>query len=122
MEFEASQNPVEDSAQDLVYDTEIAAAVEDFQKANGLPASGNLTARTVAALSGGASPSRSRNLRQHGTLALEMPRDMGETHTEVNIPDYEAVVIEKGGVIERNRVVVGKEETPTPVFSETMEF
>ncbi len=120
-EFEASQDPVGDSAQDLVYDTEIAAAVEDFQKANGLPASGNLTARTVAALSGGAS-----NLETEILANMErwrwMPRDMGETHIEVNIPDYEAVVIEKGAVIERNRVVVGKEETPTPVFSETMKF
>jgi L,D-transpeptidase YcbB len=51
-----------------------------------------------------------------------MPRDMGETHIEVNIPDYEAVVIDKGEVIERNRVVVGKEATPTPVFSDTMKF
>ena len=47
---------------------------------------------------------------------------MGETHIEVNIPDYEVVVIEKGEVIERNRVVVGKEQTPTPVFSDTMKF
>ena len=109
------------AAEDLVYDTRIAAAVAEFQKANGLPASGNLTARTVAALSGG--PSR---LEAEILANMErwrwMPRDMGETHIEVNIPDYEAVVIEKGEVIERNRVVVGKEETPTPVFSETMKF
>jgi murein L,D-transpeptidase YcbB/YkuD len=120
-EFEASQDPVEDSAQDLVYDTEIAAAVEDFQKANGLPASGNLTARTVAALSGGASRLEAEILANMERWRW-MPRDMGETHIEVNIPDYEAVVIENGEVIERNRVVVGKEETPTPVFSETMKF
>jgi murein L,D-transpeptidase YcbB/YkuD len=77
--------------------------------------------RTVAALSGGAS-----NLEAEILANMErwrwMPRDMGETHIEVNIPDYEAVVIEKGEVIERNRVVVGKEATPTPVFSETMKF
>ena len=109
------------AAEDLLYDTRIAAAVADFQKANGLPASGNLTARTVAALSGG--PSR---LEAEILANMErwrwMPRDMGETHIEVNIPDYEAYVIEKGAVIERSRVVVGKEETPTPVFSETMKF
>jgi L,D-transpeptidase YcbB len=120
-EFEASQDPVEDSAQDLVYDARIAAAVEDFQKANGLPASGNLTARTVAALSGGASSLEAEILANMERWRW-MPRDMGETHIEVNIPDYEAVVIENGEVIERNRVVVGKEQTPTPVFSETMKF
>jgi murein L,D-transpeptidase YcbB/YkuD len=120
-EFEASQDPLEDSAQDLVYDTEIAAAVEDFQKANGLPASGHLTTKTVAALSGGASSLEAEILANMERWRW-MPRDMGETHIEVNIPAYEAVVIEKGAVIERNRVVVGKEQTPTPVFSETMKF
>ncbi len=104
-----------------IYDTKIAAAVADFQKANGLPASGNLTARTVAALSGGPSGLEAEILANMERWRW-MPRDMGETHIEVNIPDYEAVVIEKGEVIERNRVVVGKEQTPTPVFSDTMKF
>ncbi|MGI8568194.1 MAG: L,D-transpeptidase family protein, partial [Methylocella sp.] len=111
----------EDGAEDLVYDTQIAAAVAGFQKANGLPASGHLTARTVAALSGGAS-SREAEILANMERWRWMPRDMGETHIEVNIPDYEAVVIEHGAVIERARVVVGKEETPTPVFSDTMKF
>ena len=109
------------AADDLVYDTRIAAAVADFQKANGLPASGNLTARTVAALSGGPSSFEAEILANMERWRW-MPRDMGETHIEVNIPDYEAVVIENGEVIERARVVVGKEETPTPVFSNTMKF
>ena len=109
------------AAEDLVYDTRIASAVADFQKANGLPASGNLTARTVAALSGGP-PSLEAEILANMERWRWMPRNMGETHIEVNIPDYEAVVIEKGAVIERSRVVVGKEETPTPVFSDTMKF
>jgi L,D-transpeptidase YcbB len=109
------------AAGDLVYDTRIASAVADFQKANGLPPSGNLTARTVAALSGGPSSLEAEILANMERWRW-MPRDMGETHIEVNIPDYEAVVIEHGEVIERNRVVVGKEETPTPVFSDTMKF
>ncbi|MGH6836501.1 MAG: L,D-transpeptidase family protein [Methylocella sp.] len=109
------------AAEQLVYDTRIAAAVADFQKANGLPVSGNLTARTVAALSGGPSSLEAEILANMERWRW-MPRDMGETHIEVNIPDYQAVVIEKGEVIERNRVVVGKQETPTPVFSDTMKF
>jgi L,D-transpeptidase YcbB len=106
---------------DLIYDTRIATAVADFQKANGLPTSGNLTARTIAALFGGPSD-REAEILANMERWRWMPRDMGETHIEVNIPDYEAVVIEKGAVIERARVVVGKEQTPTPVFSDTMRF
>ncbi|MGH6852232.1 MAG: L,D-transpeptidase family protein, partial [Methylocella sp.] len=109
------------TGEEPIYDTRIAAAVADFQKANGLPASGHLTARTVAAMSGGPS-SREAEILANMERWRWMPREMGETHIEVNIPDYEAVVIEKGEVIERNRVVVGKEETPTPVFSDTMKF
>ncbi|WP_162180415.1 L,D-transpeptidase family protein [Methylocapsa aurea] len=107
---------------ELIYDTRIATAVADFQKANGLPASGVLTARTIAVLSGG-QPSR---LEAEILANMErwrwMPRDMGESRIEVNIPNYEAVVIENGRVVQRNRVVVGKEQTPTPVFSNTMQF
>jgi L,D-transpeptidase YcbB len=77
--------------------------------------------RTVAAKSGGASSLEAEILANMERWRW-MPRDMGETHIEVNIPDYEVVVIEKGEVIERNRVVVGKEQTPTPVFSDTMKF
>ncbi len=110
------------AVEDSIYDTRIAAAVADFQKANGLPASGNLTARTVAALSGAQASRLEAEILANMERWRWMPRDMGETHIEVNIPDYEAVVIEHGEVIERARVVVGKEQTPTPVFSDTMKF
>ncbi len=110
------------AVEDLIYDTRIAAAVADFQKANGLPASGNLTARTVAALSGAQASRLEAEILANMERWRWMPRDMGETHIEVNIPDYEAVVIEHGEVIVRARVVVGKEQTPTPVFSDTMKF
>ncbi|WP_245257498.1 L,D-transpeptidase family protein [Methylocapsa acidiphila] len=51
-----------------------------------------------------------------------MPRDLGDSRIEVNIPDFEVTVIENGRVVHRNRVVVGKEQTPTPIFSNQMKF
>jgi L,D-transpeptidase YcbB len=110
------------SAHDLVYDTALAEAVADFQKANGLPSSGKLTRRTVAALSGAQTARLEAEIVANMERWRWMPRDLGEKHIEVNIPDYEAAVIDKGEVIERVRVVVGKEETPTPVFSDTMRY
>jgi murein L,D-transpeptidase YcbB/YkuD len=108
--------------EDLVYDTRVATAVAGFQKANGLPASGRLTARTISVLSGG-HPSR---LEAEILANMErwrwMPRDMGARRIEVNIPDYEVVIVDNGRVVQRNRVVVGKEGTPTPIFSNTMRF
>ncbi|SFJ99449.1 L,D-transpeptidase family protein [Methylocapsa palsarum] len=110
------------TTEDLVYDQRVASAVADFQKANGLPPSGMLTPRTISVLSGG-EPSR---LEAEIIANMErwrwMPRDLGERRIEVNIPDFEVVIIDNGRVVQRNRVVVGKVETPTPIFSNTMQF
>jgi len=70
-----------------------------------------LTARTVAALSGGQLPSlRASKPRssQYGTLALDA-RDLGEERIDVNIPIISRRY-PKRLVIHRTRVVVGKEE------------
>ncbi len=109
-----------DGPADLVYDTRVAAAVADFQKANGLPPSGILTARTIETL---AQPSR----LDHEIMAnMErwrwMPRDMGSDRIEVNIPDFMASVVQDGQVVSRHKVIVGKPDTPTPVFSNAIKF
>jgi murein L,D-transpeptidase YcbB/YkuD len=49
-----------------------------------------------------------------------LPRDMGDNRIEVNIPDFELAVIRNGAVMHRTRVIVGKEQTPTPIFSDEM--
>ncbi|PWB84185.1 MAG: L,D-transpeptidase [Methylocystaceae bacterium] len=51
-----------------------------------------------------------------------LPRDLGNTRIEVNIPDFELSVVRDGAVAHRARVIVGKEKTPTPVFSDRMRF
>ncbi|TRL29092.1 L,D-transpeptidase family protein [Methylosinus sporium] len=51
-----------------------------------------------------------------------LPRELGESRIEVNIPDFELAVVRDGQVAHRARVIVGKEGTPTPVFSDKMQF
>jgi murein L,D-transpeptidase YcbB/YkuD len=51
-----------------------------------------------------------------------LPRDLGDSRIEVNIPDFELAVVRDGEVTHRARVIVGKEQTPTPVFSNAMQF
>lgn len=51
-----------------------------------------------------------------------MPRDLGNSRIEVDIPDFSVTVIRDGEVVARNKVVVGKSTTPTPIFSNTMQF
>ncbi len=43
-----------------------------------------------------------------------LPRDLGSSRIEVNIPEFELAVIRDGAVTHRAKVIVGKEETPTP--------
>jgi murein L,D-transpeptidase YcbB/YkuD len=110
------------ASDDLLYDTRVADAVAGFQKQHGIPVSGTLTARTVAALSGGHPDRLADEIISNMERWRWMPRDMGEERIEVNIPDYKVRVYRGDRVVHEARVVVGKPQTPTPLFSNAMQF
>jgi murein L,D-transpeptidase YcbB/YkuD len=110
------------ASDDLLYDTRVAAAVAEFQKASGLPPSGILTARTVAALAGDPPSRLDERLRANMEMWRWMPRDLGKDRVDVNIPNFEVTVFRDDQPIWRSKVVVGKPQTPTPVFSNVMRF
>ncbi|WP_158554818.1 L,D-transpeptidase family protein [Methylovirgula sp. 4M-Z18] len=114
--------PAAQKPEDLLYDTRVADAVADFQRSSGLPASGTLTPRTISALSGGEPHKLEAELLANMERWRWVPRDMGEEHIEVNIPDFTVRVIEDGQVIHRARAIVGKPDRQTPIFSNTMQF
>jgi murein L,D-transpeptidase YcbB/YkuD len=49
-----------------------------------------------------------------------LPENLGERHILVNIPGFEMQVIEHGQPVLRSKVVVGREDRPTPVFTGSM--
>ena len=49
-----------------------------------------------------------------------LPADLGERHILVNIPEYRLEVWDHGQVPLSMRVVVGKKDTPTPIFNDQM--
>jgi murein L,D-transpeptidase YcbB/YkuD len=51
-----------------------------------------------------------------------LPRDMGTKNITVNVPEYRLRLTENGRVIHQTRVIVGKAESQTPIFSETMKY
>ncbi len=106
----------------LEYDTEVAAAVADFQRANGLPASGDLTRRTIAILSRGQPSKLEGSLVANMEMWRWMPRDLGADRIEVDVPSFTVTVFRDGQPVAHNRVVVGKTDTPTPLFSNTMRY
>jgi murein L,D-transpeptidase YcbB/YkuD len=109
------------SGDDTAYDERVASAVADFQREKGLPANGVLDNRTVAALSGPAP-----NLTEEDVLAnMErwrwLPPDLGRRYIWVNVPEYRLRLMSDGRPLHEARVIVGKPETPTPLFSDEMD-
>ena len=49
-----------------------------------------------------------------------MPEDLGATYINVNVPEYLLRVVKDGKVVHSERVIVGKVDKQTPIFSEGM--
>ena len=120
--FKITADPAAPVTDELLYDTRIAAAVSEYQRDHGLPASGQLTARTVVELSGGDPARLEAEILANMERWRWMPRSYAPERIEVNIPDYTVHVMRDGNEIHRARVIVGKPTTPTPVFSNRMQF
>ena len=50
-----------------------------------------------------------------------LPRDLGSSHIMVNIPEYQLRMVRNGVEVHQTRVIVGKIQTPSPVFSGDMD-
>jgi murein L,D-transpeptidase YcbB/YkuD len=50
-----------------------------------------------------------------------LPAEMGKRHVWVNVPEYKLRLVREGRPIHEARVIVGKPETPTPIFSDEMD-
>jgi murein L,D-transpeptidase YcbB/YkuD len=113
-------------AEDL-YDEQVQAAVAEFQRKSGARPDGVLGSRTRAALNG-----NERSAPAFGTdeqrliVNMErwrwMPEDMGEFHVWDNIPEYQGRVVRNGQIIHEFKIIVGKPETQTTIFSASMRY
>ena len=110
------------SADDVLYDTQVAEAVAGFQRENGLKPNGVLTPRTVALLSGGEPAKLENAIIVNMERWRWLPRDLGPDRIEVNVPAFSLSLLRDGQIVHRARVIVGKPTNPTPVFSNAMKF
>jgi murein L,D-transpeptidase YcbB/YkuD len=106
------------------YDPALAEAVKAFQRERGLAATGKIGRSTVSALNAEAQGNADRiadvivNMERWRWL----PRDLGELYVIVNVPDFHLDVVKAGKSIHHARVITGRPENQTPIFSETMEY
>jgi murein L,D-transpeptidase YcbB/YkuD len=103
------------------YGSELQEAVKRFQRRHGLTDDGVIAPATIAQMN----VPVERRIDRIG-LNLErwrwLPRDLGERYVLVNIPEYRLEVWDHGKVPVTMRVVVGKKDTPTPIFNDDMTY
>ena len=101
------------------YSADLQEAVKHFQRRHGLIDDGIISAQVVAEMN---VPIQQRISQI--ALNLErwrwLPRDLGERHILVNIPEYRLEVWDRNQVPLTMRVVVGKQDTQTPIFNDVM--
>jgi L,D-transpeptidase YcbB len=118
--------PAPPGAEDL-YDEQVQAAVAEIQRKNGMRPDGVLGSRTRSALNG-----NEKSLPTFGSDELRlivnmerwrwMPEDMGEFHVWDNIPEYQARVVKNGQTVHQFKIIVGRPETQTAIFSANMRY
>lgn len=107
------------------YDETLVEAVRAFQKESRIRVTGLVGPQTVSALNG---EGKAEPVSDEDEIVANMerwrwlPRDLGAFHIFVNVPEYRMEVRRDGAKVHESRVIVGKPNTQTPIFSERMEF
>lgn len=104
-----------------LHDRQLATVVAGFQKENGLPANGVLNRETLEAMNGGRNSALEADLIATMERWRWLPADLGPEFLVVNVPEYLVRKVENGQIVHSTRVIVGKSERPTPIFSDMMD-
>lgn len=110
-----------------LYDGDLQDAVVAFQKKNGQRPDGVVGNATRAALNGGetARPAFGSD-EQRIVVNMErwrwMPEHMGDLHVWDNIPEFQMRIVKRGQVVHQARIIVGRPETQSTLFSANMRY
>ena len=110
-----------------VYDDAVRDAVKAFQTSVDLDADGNLGPNTVKAMNG-EKATKKVAANPIDTIIVNMerwrwfPRDLGNPHVIVNVPDYSLTLYNDGKVFWHTKIVAGQPAKATPMVSAEMKF
>jgi L,D-transpeptidase YcbB len=115
------------------YDAELADAVRAFLRQAGLSGSAQIGAKARAAFNASANavagprpakPGSNEIVAKRLLANMErwrwLPEDLGRIHIWNNLPEFEMRVVKDGQIVHQERIIIGKPETQTPVFSDAM--
>jgi L,D-transpeptidase YcbB len=105
----------------LTYEPALQEAVKRFQRRHGLADDG-VAGSSLAAELNVPVQNRLRQIELNMERWRWLPRNLGDEYILVNIPEMRLDVWERGTVPLSMRVVVGKPDTPTPIFNDVMTY
>jgi len=108
-------------AKSAAYTPDLVEAVKRFQRRHGLADDGIVGPPVIAALNVPIDQ-RIRQIELNMERWRWLPRHLGDRHILVNIPEMRLDVRDHGRSVLSMRVVVGKRETPTPIFNDEMTY
>ena len=117
-----------EAGRETFYDPALKEAAAAFQRENKMTPDGVIGNRTRSVLNGNepSKPALAGSEAQRLIANMErwrwLPEELGAFHVWDNLPEFTARVLKNGQVIHTARIVVGKVENQTPLFSENMRY
>jgi murein L,D-transpeptidase YcbB/YkuD len=111
-----------------LYDDEVRDAVKTFQTESEIAVDGNLDLNTVRTLNGEKKVAHGPSADLINTIIVNMerwrwmPRNLGNPHVIVNVPDYTLTLYNDGKPYWHTKIVAGKPGKATPMVSADMKF
>jgi len=117
--------PATGGAKETMFDADVQQAVWRFQEERGYRPDGLVGPGTRRVLNQqhqqSSSPSRTRLILLNMERWRWLPNDLGSFYVTVNVPEFTLRVVDEGKPSFTTRVVVGKPDKQTPVFSNEMQ-
>lgn len=109
-----------DAADRYLFDEPLYAAVTGFQRRFGLTPDGVVGPTTIATLNQPFDAAKAERIRINLERMRWLYNELPEHYVFVDVADYQAQVVRDGSIVWSTRVIVGEQESQTPMFRDTM--